>query len=131
MKKPARQIGQTPNAVSVMTERLTDRSQLRWMKNAARQIAETQPGGYRCKALQRTGRGFGWWQHVGAGVFDKIKPTLHDYNSLRLVFDTLKDAEQFDADLYDALLEVLDARAMLDIKLAALLAKVRRKAKKR
>lgn len=70
----------------------------------------------------------GWWSHVIAGNFGKIRFTWRDYDDLRSCWQRCKDEERFDHNLLIALDNIKTCQTALDVAVEAVKALVRRKA---
>lgn len=73
-----------------------------------------------------TGRGHGWWQQVGAGKRNRVAPNHADLTNIQRLYDILRSDEEIDAQALNLLLEIVEARGIMDMALAKLINMVRK-----
>lgn len=101
-----RQTRQASSVTSDEPKKLTLRKS-KALRSMILDIKERRKVGYRW--FERFGNHcFGWYQHIGSGNFKQVHATEQDYQSVKRIYDLLKEDALIDAQLLTLLLDLIE-----------------------
>jgi hypothetical protein len=115
----------------VMDTPITDRKRLFDLKHWVVELHEKQSYRWIAAHTWRGDKAFGYFQSIAAGEHltpnPRIRPRVQDWHDLNLLRRTVRDFTDADSTLFDAALQVVEARAQLDLSVANMLALARKR----